>query len=102
MLDRLSDIMTFGALNQCEQCEGGQYVFNKAGYVCTGNLSEWSKCNNITKTPTRRPFKVPKDLAEEYSFLKKYKYVPRTRTIRDIKPSVMMKIETKDDPDGSL
>lgn len=80
--------MTFGRLAPCEICKGGQYVFNKFGYICQGDLTEWSKCNNVMKEPKRLPFTVPKELAEEYSFLKRYKYVPRTRILRDVKPSV--------------
>ncbi|CAH2012006.1 unnamed protein product [Acanthoscelides obtectus] len=98
ILDRLSDIMTFGALKPCTVCKGGQLVFNKLGYICTGDLTEWSKCNTITKTPERVPFKVPDDYAEAYSFLKKYKYKPMTRVIREVKPSIVVKKD--DEPDG--
>ena len=27
MLDRLADCMTFGALERCQECQGGQFVF---------------------------------------------------------------------------
>ncbi|XP_045461901.1 poly [ADP-ribose] polymerase [Harmonia axyridis] len=97
ILDRLADIMTFGALEPCKVCHGGQYVYNKLGYICHGDLTEWSKCNNITKTPARRPFKVPKELEKEYSFLKRYKYVPRTRIIKDVSPTGAVKKEDEAD-----
>lgn len=100
MLDRLSDIMTFGVLSSCEQCKGGQYVFNKVGYICQGDLTEWTKCNNIMKSPKRHAFKVPKDLAKEHSFLKKYKYVPRERIFKDAHITSLVKIEKADEPDG--
>lgn len=93
MLDRLSDIMTFGALEPCAECGKGQLVFNKVGYICQGDLTEWTKCQHITKEPKRKPFKVPNEL-KEYSFLKKYKYTPRTRTIRFV-PSSESKVKVK-------
>ena len=39
------------------------------GYECTGDMSEWTKCPFNTKTPERIPFKCPKELEEQYSFL---------------------------------
>ena len=100
MLDRLSDIMTFGVLTPCKQCKDGQLVFSKLGYVCTGNLNEWTKCDAITKDPERAKFKVPKFLKEEFPFLKEYKYVPRKRVIKDVNPTVAIKKEVKDETDG--
>ena len=59
MLDRLSDVMMFGALVPCKDC-GGQYVFKGGvGYVCTGQMSEWTKCQNKTDKPKRKEFKLP-------------------------------------------
>nr|CAI5827669.1 unnamed protein product [Callosobruchus analis] len=98
ILDRLSDIMTFGTLKPCMVCNGGQLVFNKLGYICTGDLTEWSKCNTIVKTPEREPFKVPSDYAEAYAFLKKYKYKPMTRVIKEVKPTAAVK--KTDETDG--
>ena len=35
MLDRLCDIMTFGVLEQCKECNGGQFVYKSGvGYKC--------------------------------------------------------------------
>lgn len=100
MLDRLSDIMTFGALKPCTECKEGQLSFSKMGYVCHGHMSEWAKCSNLTKDPARTKFVVPKDLKEEYPFLKKYKYVARKRLIKDVNPTVPVKKEVKDEVDG--
>lgn len=70
MLDRLADIMTFGALLNCTQCTRGQFVFRSGvGYYCLGNKSEWVKCEAITDDPARKPFRVPKELKEKYAFL---------------------------------
>lgn len=85
--------MTFGALKPCSVCKDGQLVFNKVGYICQGNLTEWTKCERVEKTPKRTKFRVPKELAQEYSFLKKYKYVARNRVIKAVQPTVSVKKE---------
>ncbi|CAG2113149.1 unnamed protein product [Medioppia subpectinata] len=78
--ERVSDAMAFGALAKCPECKKGQLVFRISGYICTGNVSQWAKCEyETTDKPKRKPFKVPKELAEEYAFLAKYKYEPRDR-----------------------
>ena len=61
MLDRLGDIMTFGALEPCTECDNGQLVYRSGvGYQCTGNISEWTRCQYKTNDPQRKPFVVPK------------------------------------------
>jgi PADR1 (NUC008) domain. len=70
MLDRLSDIMTFGALERCDECQGGQFVFRSGvGYHCQGDLTEWTKCQNTTLEPKRKPFRVPPELSSDHEFL---------------------------------
>ena len=32
-----------------------------AGYKCTGNMTEWTKCINVTMKPGRKAFKIPKE-----------------------------------------
>lgn len=66
MLDRLSDAMTFGCPSPCKECKGGQLVFRTGvGYQCTGDLTEWTKCQYNTLEPERRPFKIPKDFEHD-------------------------------------
>lgn len=89
--------MTFGALLPCDVCKGGQLVFSKGGYLCNGDLTEWSKCNTLVKEPKRRAFKIPKHLKEEHSFLKKYKYAPRTRVIKDAAVTLKKEIKNEDE-----
>lgn len=96
LLDRVADIMTFGALLPCEACKGGQLVFSKGGYLCSGDLTEWSKCKTFVKEPKRVAFKVPKHLIAEHTFLKKYKYVPKTRVIKDVPVSVKAEVKKED------
>lgn len=70
ILDAIADLLTFGALERCTECpEGGQLVFNKSTYVCTGNVSEWVKCDNVVREPKRRVCRIPKHLSEAHKFL---------------------------------
>jgi hypothetical protein len=32
--------------------------FRSGGYKCTGSVTEWTKCQYITKAPGRKAFKV--------------------------------------------
>lgn len=87
-LDRLADVMTFGALQPCTQCKTGQFVYRTGiGYQCTGDLTEWTKCPNVEKEPKRTKFKIPETLAEEFPFLDKYKCKIGTRLIPAVKSS---------------
>jgi len=74
MLDRLGDVMTFGALLSCQECTGGQFVYQSGvGYRCQGDLSEWTKCQVVSHAPPRKEFKIPKEFKQEYDFLNMYK-----------------------------
>ncbi|KFB53220.1 AGAP003230-PA-like protein [Anopheles sinensis] len=85
-LDRVCDIMLFGALERCQKC-GGQYVLQKSAYVCIGNLTDWVKCLNEEKAPPRKATIIPAVLKKHYSFLKDYKSVVKDRMIRYVPPS---------------
>uniref|UniRef100_A0A182VQR6 Poly [ADP-ribose] polymerase n=1 Tax=Anopheles minimus TaxID=112268 RepID=A0A182VQR6_9DIPT len=87
VLDRACDTLLFGALERCTKC-GGQYVLQKASYVCGGNLTNWVKCMNAEKAPPRKKTIIPNDLREAYPFLKRYKSVIRERVFRYVPPSV--------------
>uniref|UniRef100_A0AAG5CYC8 Poly [ADP-ribose] polymerase n=2 Tax=Anopheles atroparvus TaxID=41427 RepID=A0AAG5CYC8_ANOAO len=87
VLDRVCDIILFGALNRCKKCGNGQYVLQKSAYVCDGDLTEWVKCLNPEKAPPRTKTKIPSDLKKEYSFFKSYKSVVNDRAIRYVPPS---------------
>ena len=102
-LDRLCDIMTFGSLEPCTECGGGQFVYQSGvGYRCQGDLSEvirragvpfqcsailsfqWTKCQVVSLEPKRRDFKVPGDFKQEYDFLAMYKSKLGTRIIPNL------------------
>lgn len=87
--------MTFGALLPCTVCKGGQLVFDKYGYICNGDLTEWTKCNNLVKEPPRKAFVIPDEL-KSHSFLKKYKYVARTRVVKQAPPKLKKKERDED------
>ncbi|XP_014252361.1 poly [ADP-ribose] polymerase [Cimex lectularius] len=87
-LDRLADVMTFGALLPCEACKGNFVYRTGVGYQCQGDISEWSKCEQVEQTPKRTLFKVPEDLANKFPFLEKYKCKIGNRIILDVKPTV--------------
>ncbi|XP_074645175.1 poly [ADP-ribose] polymerase 1-like [Tubulanus polymorphus] len=78
LLDRVSDGMVFGALKPCPECKGQLVYSSTGGYVCTGNISEWTKCMYVTKTPQKTQFKIPTEY-KDVDCLKKYKYVKRDR-----------------------
>ena len=47
-------------------------------YHCTGNITEWTKCQYKTQKPKRKPFKVPKEY-HDVPFLQNFKFVSRER-----------------------
>jgi len=82
MLDRLCDLMTFGALEPCTECNGGQLVYQSGvGYRCQGDLSEWTKCQVKTLKPARKKFKIPEEFRLKWDFMSMYKYKERTRIL---------------------
>lgn len=81
-----ADMLTWGRLEKCEKC-GGQFKFNQNNYVCTGNISEWAKCMSTLTEPPRLKVRIPKELKENYVFLKKYKCQVSNRIFRFALPS---------------
>lgn len=75
MLDIIVDIMTFGALDPCTVCNDGRFKYESGkGYVCKGNLTEWTKCTNLLKEPKRREFRIPEEMKTAFDFLANYKF----------------------------
>ena len=93
--ERLADAMTFGVPENCPECKKGQLVFRTSGYICTGNITEWTKCEyQTTEDPKRKPFKIPKDLIETYDELKSYKFKERVRVFNPILKEAVEKAST--------
>jgi poly [ADP-ribose] polymerase 1 len=100
IIERVTDIMTFGALEPCKTCKTGQFVFDKPGYVCSGDLTEWVKCMQVEKDPKRCKCKIPEELAAKYSFLAKYKSKVQKRFIKYFAPSGQYMLDPKKEEIG--
>ena len=92
----------FGALKPCKECDGGQFVFRSGvGYQCSGNVSEWTKCQNKSNAPERIEFKLPKDFKARYDFCKLYKCKIKERIIPN-NPSTVKPVSSKESSTDSL
>lgn len=87
LLDQIADLLTFGAIEPCPECKGGPMLFEKSGYLCNGNLTEWTRCATAIKEPKRKPCKISSALRSSYSFLKDVRKSTSVRAIRYIPPS---------------
>ncbi|XP_068156658.1 poly [ADP-ribose] polymerase [Drosophila tropicalis] len=102
LYDQAADLLAFGALEPCSECHSSQFMFNKSGYLCNGNLSEWTKCANLVTSPKKTSCKVPKTLKAQYPFLDNYKGKPSARIIHYIPPSaatIAKDVAIKKNPD---
>lgn len=98
MLDRVADFLTFGAISKCQKCNKGDMIFAKYGYMCNGNVDEWTLCENFEVNPKRVKCKIPTHLKgdkKEGGFFVKYKPKIEDRAVR---PKIDIKI--KKDEDG--
>ncbi|XP_041632333.1 poly [ADP-ribose] polymerase isoform X2 [Drosophila kikkawai] len=87
LFDQAADLLAFGAIQPCVECKSSQFTFNKSGYICNGNISEWTKCNTLLREPVKSACQVPKDLTEIYDFLNTVQKKPVTRIIQYLPPS---------------
>ncbi|GLV34377.1 Poly-(ADP-ribose) polymerase [Carabus blaptoides fortunei] len=81
MLDRASDMLTFGALSRCPNCYRGTLNYTSTGYKCHGFMGAWVRCSAVIQDPDRIPVEVPLELKLRHTFLYKYEYVKRKRHI---------------------
>lgn len=81
-IDMVADIMSFGALDKCAKCPNGRFIFGKQGYICTGDLTEWVKCENLVREPKRLAVKIPAALKKSCEFLNSFKSVLEHRAIK--------------------
>lgn len=96
ILNAVADVLTFGALKPCQVCKG-QYVFRNSNYICTGDASEWVKCENILKEPPRESARIPSHLKTEFSFLNK-KFSVNHRATKYVPPTVSnLKVKKEED-----
>ncbi|KZC08363.1 PREDICTED: poly [ADP-ribose] polymerase [Dufourea novaeangliae] len=100
LLDRLSDIICFGTLKPCPKCTG-QLVYNSGlGYKCTGDMTEWTKCEYVTHDPKRKKCSIPSDLKQEYPDLKSLKPKVKKRLIKVTAPSTSSLVKKEDTVDS--
>ncbi|XP_046754057.1 poly [ADP-ribose] polymerase [Diprion similis] len=100
MLDAISDAMTFGVLNPCPKCQGQLVYKSGLGYMCTGDITEWTKCEYVTQDPKRSKFVVPAVLKEEHPFLKAYKSKVKRKLIRITAPTTSSSVKKEDEVDS--
>lgn len=89
LFEALADRLAFGALLPCSICTG-QFTFKPGlGYKCLGDISEWTKCVNVTVDPKRRKFSIPEVYEDKYYFL--LEYIPKVdrRILRAIAPPTL-------------
>ncbi|XP_043948531.2 poly [ADP-ribose] polymerase isoform X3 [Drosophila biarmipes] len=87
LLDQAADLLTFGAIESCSECASSQFIFNRNGYICNGNLSEWTKCTKLVAKPTRSACQITKELRERYPLLNLVRKLPSDRIIQNFPPS---------------
>ncbi|PIK37446.1 putative poly [Apostichopus japonicus] len=87
LLDRVADGMAFGALERCLECKDGQLVASSTGvgYRCTGNLSGWTKCQNVTREAKRTTWIIPKAYSDN-EYLGSFKFKPYNKGVRVFPP----------------
>lgn len=91
----MADVIVFGALDPCDKCKNGNFIFGNSAYVCTGNLSEWAKCDNIQTEPKRRAVSIPSAIKKSCPFLDK-KFKSKTRVVKYVAP-LRLKPEKKEE-----
>ncbi|KYN13833.1 PREDICTED: poly [ADP-ribose] polymerase [Trachymyrmex cornetzi] len=95
IISLLTDMLYFGALQPCPKCNG-QFIYNSGlGYKCTGNATEWSKCEYVTQDPKRKLCEIPIDM--EAFPIKSYKSKIRKRIFKITMPSSSGIIKKEED-----
>ncbi|XP_012538492.2 poly [ADP-ribose] polymerase [Monomorium pharaonis] len=99
IISLLSDILYFGALEPCPKCKG-QLVYNSGlGYKCTGNATEWTKCEYVTQDPKRKKCAIPSDMKEDFP-IESYKSKVKKRIFKIIASSSSSVKKEEDETDG--
>ena len=83
----IADMIYFGALQPCDKCTNGKFMFGNSSYKCMG-YSNYAKCNNVVKEPKRTAVKIPQHIKDAHYFLKG-KFNVRTRAIKIISSNLL-------------
>lgn len=97
IINRLVDFMTFGVPLPCDKCGGNFKYVSGVGYQCTGDLTEWTKCENTQLDPSKKKFKIPSDLKEDIPFLGTFKVKCETRVFKQTSSSQFLSAVKKED-----
>lgn len=82
IFDHVTDVMYFGALEKCNKCKNGHFIFDNSAYVCTGHLTAYANCNNMMKEPKRKAVTIPSDIAATYpTLMRTHTFQVRNRAI---------------------
>lgn len=100
IIEHLADAICFGVLKPCPKCSGQLVYRSGVGYACTGDITEWTKCENVTQDPKRKKFSMPSDLKAEYPQLKSLKYKVKRRLIKVTAPSTSSAVKKEDTVDS--
>ena len=100
MIDRVSDGICFGALKPCPKCSGQLTYTSGVGYKCTGDLTEWTKCEYVTQDPPRQKFAIPADVKKAYSNIKSLKCKVKRRLVKVTAPSTSSAVKKEDTVDS--
>lgn len=68
--------------------------------MCTGNISEWAKCDNSEKEPKRVTVLVPDYIKEEYSFLGE-SFKVQKRAVKEVAALMTVKKVKKEEANES-
>ncbi|XP_011308727.1 poly [ADP-ribose] polymerase [Fopius arisanus] len=101
LLNNLADRMIFGAVKPCKKCSGACNFVSGVGYKCKGDLTEWTKCEEVTQDPERVKFKIPDDIRESIPFLLEFKPKVERRILRITGPSTSSEVK-KEETSGPL
>ncbi|KAM0731843.1 Poly [ADP-ribose] polymerase [Formica fusca] len=97
IVNLVSDILYFGALEPCPKCKG-QLIYNSGlGYKCTGNVTEWTKCDYVTQDPKRKKCEIPSEMKKTFP-IKSYKSKVKKRVFKMTAPSSSSSV--KEEVDG--
>ncbi|XP_070152287.1 poly [ADP-ribose] polymerase [Polyergus mexicanus] len=97
IVNLVSDILYFGALEPCPKCKG-QLIYNSGlGYKCTGNVTEWTKCDYVTQDPKRKKCEIPSEMKKKFP-IKSYKSKVKKRVFKMTAPSSSSSV--KEEVDG--
>lgn len=66
------------------------------GYKCTGNVTEWAKCEYVTQDPKRKKCEIPSDMKEDFP-IKSYKSKVKKRIFKVTMPSSSSSVKKEED-----